>query len=428
MRCTFWIIVCLLLPATALHAQGRLHIASDADAAFTLTGFDAFSTFDIARVDLSGGRDTIINNPYRGLALMRYGNGSVYPLIMEDTETKIIFPNDSPLPVFPDGGENLFLYGFLTSFRELSARAGHLQYLLAGAEGDEDSLSHFREELGLVNSRLDSLKAGLPEPDYPLASLFLRGRMLIESSYSIRTHEELQSHKGEFLTYIREGFPQLRYSDLIQETGRQYMMMNEYVLSGKDVVNQTRINDVADWTGALAVWVEPAAVVDFFVGAFYGRSMVTQASAIAGSFAGIVISDGCVPVPFEICDTIGGLILTDYEGLRTENMDDWDVDKVLSLVSEDDMVSLAETVSLVRDITTEGLFLPLVVVPAEPLSLRHLGMRSLCQGFLFFATDESRQQIFPGSPPGLPCFLLLDSSNRVLICSSSRKEIIEYAR
>jgi hypothetical protein len=407
-----------------MRGQGRLHISSGNGTAFTVRGFDAFRAFDIAEVDLPAGRDTIITAHYCGLALIRYANGSVYPLIMEGADTEVRFGNDSPLPIFPEGSENQFLYAFLTTHHELGSRTAYLQNLMSGVADVPDTLDGISEEIGLLKLMLDSLAASLPDPEYPLASFFLRGRMLIESSYGIRTQEELENHKQEFLAYIGNGFTQLRHSDLIQETGRQYMMMNEYVLTGKNTVSETRIGDVAAWVEMLDGLVPAREVIDFFTGVFYERSMVSQASAIVHAFRGDIFPAAFPGFPFQPCDTVPGLLLTNEEAVRTENLADWDVPKVLSFVSAGNMASLSETVMLVRNIGDAGMFLPVVAVPLEGFSVAHTGMHRLCRGFLFYAMDEEWRKQYLHSGMQLPCFLLLDGSNVVTFVSADRQEIM----
>lgn len=390
-----------------------------------LIGYEGFSSYPIARIDIQAGEEIEISTDYIGLALLVYPAGQRYPIIMDGKEHQIILEKENSVPQILESVENEFLYHFLANSMMYHSRLRVLEtkYIELGAE---DSLTpKIIEESLQINKSIDSLYALLPSASYPMASVFIQARLLMESTYSISTLEGLNDRKLQILEYISLHYDYIGHSDMLQELGRQYMMMNEYVGRPKEQLNQDIIQDVSDWIACLEGKVHPDDVVEFFVGTFYNRSMITQASEIVHAFQDIMLQGPSNAFPFQIGDTIPNFSITNGDGVLTEDLNTWDLPKILAIVSTDSKASLAENVILLRRISDKNRFLPIIALTSSGFSAELITMSQLTTGYLFYANDDIWDNTYLGEITPTPFFLLLDEHNVIIAMSRNRKEIFK---
>lgn len=392
-----------------------------------LVGYEGFDSYPIAIIDIQAGEKQEISTDYIGLALLIFPAGQRYPVILDGKDHKINLEKESGVPHFSNSGENEFLYDFLensmiyhTQLRILDATTNEL-----GTE--DDFAGALDQEISRVNNSIDSLHALLPDASVPMASVFIQARLLLESTYGISTIEELNDRKTLILDFIIDHYAYIGNSDMLQELGRQFMMMNEYVGRPKEQLKQDINQDVSNWILALDGEVNPADVVEFFVATYYNRSMVTQASEIVHAFYDIMLPSPSNDFFLQIGDTVPNFSVTNNDGILLEQLNTWDLLKILAIVSVDSKASLAENVVLMRMISAEKLFLPLIAISPQGFSTQLTSMSQLTTAYLFYANDDAWIDTYLASAPPLPLFMLLDKYNVILAMSNSRNEIFQEA-
>lgn len=128
---------------------------------------------------------------------------------------------------------------------------------------------------------------------YAFANLMLEAKNLLESSYTIKTIPELSAKKKEFLQFVGKHFLQLRHSDMVMRLIAQYFMMLEYVdyhVKGApptDIQKRYQsevLSGVKNWLALLTPHLPKYEVLNYCVGLYYRRSMVTLAAKIIDNF------------------------------------------------------------------------------------------------------------------------------------------------
>jgi hypothetical protein len=426
-RSLLYVLLCLIFIGSNSLKAGSLIISSEEDTQFELIGFGGFGSFVLAQIEMKSGQEEVLALDYHGLALLVYETGRRYPIVLDGQNCAISLERGSGVPIFTDSGGNKFLYHFLGSSMQYHTQLRMLEETSGELGETDDFSSDILMESKRINGSLDSLYATLPNDQFPLASTLLSARLLMESTYSISTIDDLNDRKAVILDFINKNYSSLQHSDMLQELGRQFMMMNEYVGRGKVQLKKDIIQDVANWVEVLDGRIDAAEVVDFFVATYYNRSMVTQASEIVHAFDCVMLS-----LPEEIMlpkigDTIPDFDIADNDGILTENLNSWDLPKILAFVSPEKKASLAETVILLRMISADKLFLPVIAIPVESLSDEIISMSNLTTAYLFFARDSKWTDNHFGRPIAMPLFLLLDENNVLVAMSTKSAEIFSEA-
>jgi len=422
-----YVLVCLIFIGSSSLKAGNLIITSEEDTQFELIGFDGLGSFNLAQIEMISGQEEILALDYQGLVLLVYEAGQRYPIVMDEQNCVISLEKGSGHPIFTDSGGNEFLYHFLGSSMQYHTQLRMLEETYSKLGEADDFSADILTESKRVNGSLDSLYATLPNDQFPLASTLLSARLLMESTYSISTLDDLIERKAVILDFIYKNYSKLQHSDMLQELGRQYMMMNEYVGRAKVQLKKEIIQDVADWVEVLDGKIDAALVVDFFVATYYSRSMVTQASQIVHAFDDVMLSRPEDYLWPEIGDTIPDFDMTANDGFLTEKLNSWDLPKILAFVSPEKKTSLAETVILLRMISVDKLFLPVIAIPEIYLSPEMISMTNLTTAYLFFARDSKWTDNHFGRPLALPLFLLLDENNVLVAISMKSDEIYTEA-
>ncbi len=333
-------------------ARAKLTIQSQTAVKIELSGFNILDENALFKGDLAAGSNYEIDPPYRGLALLVFGGGQSYPVIIgaESFTLKITGPH--VLPSFVGSGENDFFYK-----------------LLAG--GDP-----------------------APEP-YDFAFLMLQAKELLESSHSIKTVKELAAKKKEFYGFVGKHYQSLKHSDMIRRLIGQYFMMHEYIdyhVAGTPAAaiqlkyQQEVVSGVGSWLEILRPYLSEQEILNYCVSLYYKRSMVTLAALIVENFKDIAYCPGEAMDAFRFS---GDIHLAEVDGYQELKLADFKGDKLIAFVSDDCPVSMVATVSKARNLAREKEALPVIVAPLQKLSDKHLAMRSMISSRnMFFIDDE----------------------------------------
>ncbi len=374
---TVLLVLSWFIPAIYGTAHASLILHSQTDVNVELVGFDGLAEKRIFTGELKGDSSRAIDTPYRGLALLVFSTGQSYPFIITDEDFTVRITTPAEPPVFTNSAENDYFYARLKD------------------------------------------KGAAPEQD-TFASLMLRAKQLLDSSSSIHTLEELYSKEKAFHGFVKENYQNLRHSDMIRRLISQSFMMLEYVsyhVAGTPTTNiaqkyrQEVVANVADWLVVLDPYIPKQEVLNYCVGLYYKRGMVTLASFIMENFADIAYCPGAALDTFTLPDDLRILA----PGKDTaEKFADIKGSRLISFVSEQCPVSMVASVIKARGFIEKHQPVSLVVVPMEKLSSQHLAMnRMISGGNLIFVSDEKWREKTLRKKIRMPVFISLINGQHV---------------
>ncbi len=338
---------CLGQSGTIIHARTT--------SAFELQGYAGLETISIYHGTLAAGESLKLETPYNGLAMLIFSGGQRYPVILGKKSSDLIITSPDEQPSFADGDENQLFYQLLSGEKP-------------AGKGDG------------------------------VARLLIQGKELLDSSNSIQTVEELREKKIDFQEFVQSNYLKLSHSDLIQRLVSQYFMMHEYVRYHQEgsPAGDIRLRyqqEVLAGVRSLLVLVQDDIpgnkLLNYIIGFYYNRGMVTFASFIADNFREIAHCEG---ENLELSDFPANLKLTLSDGSTVGELGKLKGAKTISLVSSDCPVSIVKTVMKAREtVSTKNHTINriIIVVPLEKLSVKHRGMsRNVSGGKMLFINDE----------------------------------------
>ena len=364
-----WFLFALAVFSICESARAELVIHSQTAAEIELTGYNSLVESPIFKGNLEAGGKQEINTPYRGLALLIFAQGQRYPVIIGDESFTLHIAGPGEPPSFAGSGENDFLY------KKLSG---------------EDP----------------------PPGQYDFALLMIQAKDLLESTHSIRTVEELTAKKKEYHDFVRINYESLKHSDMIRRLIAQYFMMHEYVNYHKqgapaaDIRIQYQkevVNGVGSWLAILQLQLPKQEILNYCVSLYYDRSMVTLASLIIKNFRDVAYCPGDEKETFSFPADIH---IAEAKGDKKRTLGDFKGNRIIAFVSDDCPVSMVETMSMARQLTSRKENVPVIVAPLEKLSRNHLSMnRMISNRNLFFINDEKWRKDNLAKKIKLPLFV-----------------------
>lgn len=243
----------------------------------------------------------------------------------------------------------------------------------------------------------------------------IQAKQLLESSYSIHTVKELTTKKQEFQAFVRTNYHKLKHNDMIKRLIAQYYMVHEYAdyhIEGtpateiKKWYQEEILTGVANWLKVLKTHITEQEILNYCVSLYFNRSMVTLAFLIIEYFKDAAYCLGDAPDTLTLPGELQILQALEY---KTMDLSTNKVNKLISFVSEQCPVSMVATVSKARKIADENKKIPLIVVPIEKLSSKHLSMnRMIRKGKLLFVSDEKWRTGNLPQKIKLPLFIKLE--------------------
>ncbi len=352
-----WIISILLVFALPCSGQAGLVIHSKIAIDFKLQGYDGLKSILIYSGTLPAGGIQDVETQYNGLARLIFPGGQTYPIIIGSKSSVATITGSDETPSFAVEDENQHFYKLLV---------------------DGDPVDN----------------------GYGFVGLMIQGKQLLESSSSIKTVNELQAKKAGFQEFMQHNYLDLSHSDLLRRLIGQYFMMHEYVSyhregsPASDIQLRYRrevLSGVKTLLSLLQDHIPENELLNYCVGLYYDRGMVTMASFIVDNFNTIVYCGNdnrnltVFPAHLKLVNADGstagklGFLLNE--------------EKIVSYVSADCPVSMVRTVIKAREIAetkNEGVNRLLIVVPLEKLSEKHRAMsRNVSGGTILYVDDES---------------------------------------
>jgi hypothetical protein len=355
-----WLMV--LIPLFAGESAGAiLTVNARATIEMELVGYNGLEEFSLAKATVTPGESHTIDISYTGLAVLIFAEGQAYPVILGDESFTLEIEDPAKPPTFTSSDANEYFYAQL---------AGKEQETERGAD------------------------------EY--ASLMVRAKHLLDSSYAIRTTTELQKKKNELHIFVREHYEKLKHSDMVRRLVAQYFMMHEYVdyhvegapaIDIKSRYQQAVLDGVTYWLEILSPNIPAHEVLNYCVSLYYQRSMVTLSALIIEKYRDIAF---CPGVEKETWSFPEDLLISEANGMAVRQLRTVNGDKVIAIVSNECPVSMVETVMNVRR-AAQKKGPTVIVVPLEQLNEHHLSMtRMVSGGNILFVDDETwRKKSFP---------------------------------
>jgi hypothetical protein len=241
--------------------QSRLVIHAKTSSAFELQGYAGLETISLYHGTLAAGKSLNMETPYNGLAMLIFSGGQKYPVLIGRKSSEVIITSPDEQPSFADGDENQLFYQLLSGEKPVDKGNG-------------------------------------------FARLMIQGKELINSSSSIQTVKELLNKKVEFQEFVEKNYPELSHSDLLGRLVSQYFMIHEYVRyhqegsSAEDIRSRYQQEVLAGVRSLLAFLqndIPENELLNYIIGLYYNRGMVSLASFIAGNFREIAYCNGEKP-------------------------------------------------------------------------------------------------------------------------------------
>lgn len=280
-------IVFILLTKTSYSQQSVFKVvsASDAEAIVSVVGYNYFSYDTIGSVKLDKNGVATLNHKYQGFALVTIGNSKQYPIILKGSSNSLNITSEEELPVFYNDNENNFLFRNLIAKDRLYRKTMSIDESLKGFMEDDPVYPILLSEKAKLDMMKNSYNKSLIDSSFYFAAKLLLAKELIETTYGIRTQDELKDRKSAFLEFIKSNLKILKHSDMLQQFGSQYVMMNEYVVTGQSNHYEQVINDVDKWVKYFGKEIGTKPIVEFFMNAYAGRSMLGMAGRISSAYS-----------------------------------------------------------------------------------------------------------------------------------------------
>jgi len=336
--------------------QAELLIQSKASIDFKLQGYYGLEESTIFSGVLSAGGSRRVETQYRGLAMLIFSGGQQYPLIIGSQPSVVTIINSSQIPSFAVEDENQLFYKFLS---------------------DDVQVDNVDSFVGVM----------------------IRGKQLLDSSGSIKTVKELHEKKGEFQEFLQHNYRDLSHSDLLRRLLGQYFMMHEYVSYHREnspagdiqiIYRQEVLSGVRTLLAIFQDHIPKNELLNYCVGLYYNRGMVTMASFIADHFESFAY---CGDNKQTLRNVPANQTLINSDGSEIGKFGELQGEITVSFVSYDCPVSMVRTVIKAREIAdanSQGGKQLLIVVPLEQLSEKHRSMSRNVSGVaMLFVDDES---------------------------------------
>ncbi len=350
------VFICSCTIALPCWGQAELVIQSKTAIDFKLQGYDGLEDIEIFSGSISAGGSQPVDTQYNGLALLIFSGGQQYQLIIGSKPSVVTIINAGRMPSFAVGDENQLFYKLLSDNVPVD---------------DADSF----------------------------AGLMIRGKQLLDSSSSIKTVQELHEKKREFQQFMQHNYRDLSHSDLLRRLIGQYFMMHEYVSYHRngepaaDIRPKYRrevLVGVKSLLTLLRDHIPENELLNYCVGLYYNRGMVTMASFIADNFESIAY---CGDNKRTLGNVPANQKLINSDGSAIGKFGDLKGKKIVSFVSSDCPVSMVRTVVKARELAEAKSQRGdefLIVVPLEQLSEKHRAMnRNVSGGAMLFVNDNS---------------------------------------
>jgi hypothetical protein len=428
MKKTLVLLIAIILNGISF-GQGSLVMKAEKSCNFQLTGFRGLYSFTIAEMSLQEGQQEVFDyNGYTGLALIVFESGQRYPLILNGDFIQAVIHDPDTAPALSGSAENDFLYSFLNDFQKSSRELLELESSLTEIS-DADP---FRGAIEGARENLTTKKADLEEQlntsNYLCATLLLKARVLMESTYSIKTEEELNRKKQEILGFVKENYGWLFYSDMLAELCNQFFMMEEYVFFKSQSFEQAIISSSNDWLELVKGYLEPKEMLGFICAFYYNRGMVSYASAIMNSQTELVFGGNLESLP-EMPKNINTLdelnISSPYMDFGAE-LSDLKGPKVLAIVDNSNIFSKIETIVLARLIEQQEINCAIVIVPMGEQKEYLRLMNKMFAGTFYFSFEmpEICREVEMDSK--LPLFITLNTENLPVKVYKDSREVITH--
>ncbi len=214
-----------------------------------------------------------------GFILIKLDGKHLYPMFYSTKENKFNL-KENGRPDFAGYSQNSFFFRQLILKQSLISKQRVLNEAMMTFSKDDSLIRAFKMKQSSNERKLKQFESLYIDSSEYTGAILISSLQLIETSYSIRSEEELVKIKREFRRFIQEHYNSISSSDMLQQLANQYMMMNEYVIVGKEKMENQIAQDITDWIQLLKEHYSDRDVVQYFLKYFISRTMVTMTAAI----------------------------------------------------------------------------------------------------------------------------------------------------
>ncbi len=257
-----WLVLIGLFISLSSRAGGLEIRTGHPGATVRLTGYSGLRELALASLVADGEGVARYNSDYRGFILTEINNLGVFPVIVMNGPVTFSF-GAAGEPGFTDP-ENIWFYDALKKKKQADS--------LSGVVGED-----------LDSTRADYRKRVVASGDR-ISAILLQGQLVLESSYGIRSREDLDETKKIMLDFLSGQFDRLYHSDMFRQMAFQYAMMNEYVAQSREEHYGWVLTDIGDWMTLFRGRLSPEEITGFFTEMAVNRRMISLASEIVGKF------------------------------------------------------------------------------------------------------------------------------------------------
>ncbi|MBN2543885.1 hypothetical protein JXI42_13590 [bacterium] len=401
-----------------------------------LEGYDNFESFTIIDTSIDSGSSIKLTTDYDGFAIIKFFNSVQYPLIISQDTLSTYLHDPGEAPTVQNSPENEFMYGWLSTYVQSRSNLFTLEQELSTIDSLEPEYDQKEAEIRITQGQLEKQEELLSASGFQYAKPLLQARLLNESTYGIKTLDELNEKREAFEHFVNNNYDILQHSDMLMELIKQYFMMHEYVSyleeGSEDIKGSKKLqyeyilSGVDDWVELLKGRIESREVVEFCAGLYYARSMVTQASRIFDHYRDeFLLNDtGVKKYLFERNEQFPDLAYVDAEMESRVKLAQLKGEKIIAVISGSSLFSKVETIILARTLEENSNNVPIIFIPVEKLSNDHLLLDKMFAGDLYFIHDEAWQKEYINKDTLVPQFILLSNDNNVIAVSNDFGYII----
>jgi len=425
---------CKHSPSTSSSSSASIKISSEQDIKFEIITYAGFKSNIFLKGEIKADEAREIKLDYDGFALLTINGIYPYPLIIGKGEINIGFSKTGVAPEITNSPENTFFYDFYGNHNKLSSQVRFYSESLQKAGEQDPPFLSLQTKLDSVISLKMEMAKQLPKAEFPVASAILQEKLLEESSWGIKTLNELHKTQKEFTDFAKENYKYLKNSEQLSALIRQSFMMLEYInyyesieksgdqkadiTKAKELLRSEMLKQTQMWMDALKADVPEPVSLAQCVKTYYNRGMVSKSLEIISAFDEKAKCEGGgvkqinFPASFEI---------TKGDGVSSYQTDQIQSKKIIVLVDNDCIFSKIAAVRTGRQLEKSPT--PLILIPKGNLDGEILALDKLCVKDLYFAKKGDWVSTDLLDQHKYPYFILLDGSNKVIKATDNWNEL-----
>jgi hypothetical protein len=383
-------------------------------AGIKITTFEGLQEHVVTGILTGNDGSATYRSDYSGFLLVEIGNTGIFPVILNNGPVVFSF-DKSGFPHFSDA-VNTWLYDALGRKKKVDEQRRILRDATSFfSENDPFHPALKKKEQEMEHSGR-ALKKDIAGNVNMMAATLIRGQLIIDRTYGIKSEEDLKNVKKEMLLFLSQNQAELYHSDMFRQMAFQYAMMNEYVAQSREEHYALVLSDIGDWIAMFRGKLSPEEITAFYTEMAAGRRMISLAVEILGKFGSYA---GCPvdPAPSHEATALPDLPLQSWksDGSPIPLSSAGNGNKLLVFYDEACVFSLPGHVRVMALLEKNGLSLPVITIFAGKKSSQELDEQVLPRKITYWYRDDPGSGFRIGALLGIrkyPAFVIVDPENR----------------